>query len=288
VRRRRTFSSPFVGTPEASLAAARWERPLSIEQRKPQPLLRLGLVAIGIAGLLALWRLGRDEAARLPTVAVAPAVRPTAEPPVARPPAPTPPLDGTLAGDIWIHPLAGPERRMPERDSRLFGAERVGDRPQECRGGHCGVDLAGAYGEPVYAVHDGVVDRVQRALNPDHGGRYVRLAHRDGTIITQYFHLSEIPKRIVEGAQVKVGDVVGFVGLTGVKHSEPHLHFTIEVQNPMGQEARYLDPEPLIALWPLRVSSKGDDRLHVSTAPPGLARGFLRKRKHHHAAVAAD
>lgn len=285
-QRRRTSSNPFVEAPKPSRAAARWERPLSIEQRRPQPLFKLGLVAIAVAGLLALWRLGREEARTLPTAAVA-ASRPTPEPPLAPKPATPLPLDGTIAGDLWIHPLAGPERRMPERDSRLFGAERVGDRPSECRGGHCGVDLAGSYGEPVYAVHDGVVDRVQRALNPDHGGRYVRLAHRDGTIITEYFHLSEIPRRIVEGAAVKAGDVVGFVGLTGVKRSEPHLHFTIEVQDPSGNDARYLDPEPLVALWPLRVSSKGDDRLHVSTAPPGLARGFLRRR-HRHRATAAD
>ena len=286
-RGRGGFSSPFVEAPQPSRASARWERPLHIERRKPQPLLRLALVAVGIAGLLALWRLGREDAASLPTAAVAAASRPTPEPPVAKPEAPSPALDG-VAGDIWIHPLAGPERRMPERDSRLFGAERVGDRPSECRGGHCGVDLAGAYGEPVYAVHDGVVDRVQRALNPDHGGRYVRLTHRNGTIATQYFHLSEIPRRIIEGAQVKAGEVVGFVGLTGVKHSEPHLHFTIEVQDPSGQQARYLDPEPLVALWPLRVSGK-DERLRVSNdAPPGLARGFLRRRHRHHVAASAD
>ena len=86
--------------------------------------------------------------------------------------------------------------------------------------------------------------------------------------------------------KVKAGDVVGYVGLTGVKHSEPHLHFTIEVQDPTGQNARYLDPEPLVALWPLRVSQKGDEHLRVSTAPPGLARGFLRKRHRSHHVVA--
>jgi murein DD-endopeptidase MepM/ murein hydrolase activator NlpD len=179
-----------------------------------------------------------------------------------------------LLGDVWIHPLAGPTRRMPIRDSRLFGAERTGDRPSECRGGHCGIDLAGRYGEPVYAVHDGVVDRVQRNPNPDHGGHYVRLAHRGGTITTQYFHLSRIPEQIVEGAAVKAGDVVGYVGLSGVKHSQPHLHFTVAVQD------RYLDPEPLVALWPLHVPD--GNALHLSTAaPPGLARGFIRRRQRH-------
>jgi murein DD-endopeptidase MepM/ murein hydrolase activator NlpD len=221
----------------------------------------------------------RDEHTPLPLAAVA-ASRPTPEPPIVKAP-PAPPL---VDNDTWIHPLAGPVRRMPERDSRLFGAERVGDRPSECRGGHCGVDLAGAYGEPVYAVHDGVVQRVQRAVNPDHGGRYVRLGHRDGTIVTQYFHLSEIPRRLAEGVAVKAGEVIGYVGLTGIKHSEPHLHFTIEVQDPKsdGMLGRYLDPEPLVAIWPLRVSPKSDGLRISATTAPGLARGFLRRRHPHH------
>jgi murein DD-endopeptidase MepM/ murein hydrolase activator NlpD len=284
-RRRQAFESPFVEQPKPSRAASRWERPLAIEARKPQPLFKVALAVILLVGLAALWRLGRDEAKSLPTAAVA-ASRPTPEPPV------TPKVDeptlNALGGDVWIHPLAGPERRMPVHDSRLFGADRSGDRPSECRGGHCGIDLGAAYGEPVYAVHDGVVDRVRRDANPDHGGHYVRLKHRDGTIVTQYFHLAEIPRRLDEGVKVKAGDVVGYVGLTGVKHSAPHLHFTIEVSDPSGDNARYLDPEPLVALWPLRVSQKGDEHLRLSNnAPPGLARGFLRTKRHrpHHAVL---
>jgi murein DD-endopeptidase MepM/ murein hydrolase activator NlpD len=82
---------------------------------------------------------------------------------------------------------------------------------------------------------------------------------------------------------VKAGDVIGFVGLSGVRHSEPHLHFTIAVQDPSGADGRYLDPEPLIALWPVRASSP-DERLRVAAAPAGLARGFLRRRHRHHVA----
>ena len=286
-QRKKSFANPFVAVEaRPSRAAARWERPLSIEARRPRSSIpRLAVAAFAVAGLIGLWRFGRNDAASLPTAAVAAASRPTPEPPLQK--ADTAPLDG-VTGDVWIHPLAGPERRMPIRDSRLFGAERMGDRPSECRGGHCGIDLAAAYGEPVFAVHDGVVERVQRGPNPDHGGRYVRLVHRDGAIATQYFHLSEIPRRIVEGARVKAGEVVGFAGLTGVKRSEPHLHFTIEVIDPVEHDGRYLDPEPLVALWPLRVSRKGDPELRLTTAaPPGLARGFIRRRHRHHA-VAAD
>jgi hypothetical protein len=48
-----------------------------------------------------------------------------------------PPTEASLIADLgrdaWLHPLAGPFRRMPARDSRVFGAERAGDRPIECR-----------------------------------------------------------------------------------------------------------------------------------------------------------
>jgi murein DD-endopeptidase MepM/ murein hydrolase activator NlpD len=261
---------------------------MRIEAQRPQALFRVGLVGMTLAGLLALWRIGRDEPTVLPSASVAAAAvaaaHPQPEPPVAK--ADSAPFD-VLGTDVWIHPLQGPARRMPIRDSRLFGAERLGDRPQECRGGHCGIDLAGEYGEPVYAVHEGVIDRVQRDANTQHGGHYVRINHRGGTITTQYFHLSEIPRRLEAGMTIKAGEIVGFVGLSGVRRSEPHLHFTISVQDPTGADGRYLDPEPLVALWPLRVSQKGDEKLRVSTTtPPGLARGFIRRSHHRHHAHA--
>jgi murein DD-endopeptidase MepM/ murein hydrolase activator NlpD len=281
-RRRLAFESPFAEESQPpsqpSPSASGWQRPLGIEPRGPERWPRIAVVALGLLGIVLAWRLYREDRAALP-VAVVAASRPTPEPPVVKADVPT---LNAVGGDAWIHPLAGPQRRMPERDSRLFGAERTGDRPSECRGGHCGVDLAGAYGEPVYAVHDGVVEFVQRAVNPDHGGRFVRLTHRNGTIATQYFHLSQIPSRIAAGVTVRAGDVIGYVGLTGVKHSEPHLHFTIEVQDPSGMDGRYLDPEPLVALWPLRISPKGSELRVSATSAPGLARGFLRRRHRPH------
>ena len=175
-----------------------------------------------------------------------------------------------LGRDTWIHPLAGPFRRMPIRDSRVFGAARPGDRPAECRNGHCGVDLGGEiWGEHVHAVHDGVVDWVKRGVNPDRGGQFVRISHRAGTVFTQYFHLSAIPRGLERGSVVKAGDVIGAVGDTGVKESGPHLHFTISVR-PGGKDwpERYIDPEPLIALWPLRVPVEGSEIGLVNTVAP--------------------
>lgn len=196
-----------------------------------------------------------------------------------------------IAHDAWLHPLDGPARRMPIRDARVFGAERPGDRPGECRGGHCGVDLGGeAWGEPVHAAHDGVVDRVQRGPNEEHGGLYVRLSHRGGTIFTQYFHLAAIPKWIQPGVKVKMGEVVGLLGDTGVKHSSAHLHFTVSVKPSADVVERYIDPEPLVALWPLRMPVNGSAMVSAEAAPGvplGAAGGRSKRHKIARAAVPA-
>lgn len=209
-------------------------------------------------------------------------------------------LIAELGRDAWFHPLAGPFRRMPVRDSRVFGAERPGDRPIECRKGHCGVDLGGEiWGEQVRAAHDGVIDRVRREPNEQHGGHYVRIAHHHGTVFTQYFHLAAIPRWVQPGVRVKAGDVIGLVGDTGVKESTAHLHFTVSVRPVHDGPEWYIDPEPLIALWPLRIPLEGSPVTLVSTggqpgvplggAPVGSARRrLLAKRKQPAKAAASD
>jgi len=198
-------------------------------------------------------------------------------------------LLAALGQDAWIHPLAGPVRRMPRADSRVFGAVRPGERPAECRNGHCGVDLGGEiWGEHVHAVHDGVVDYVQRNANPDRGGEFVRLSHRDGTVFTQYFHLAAIPRRIDRGVTVRSGDVIGLLGDTGVKQSEPHLHFAISVRPWKDGPERYIDPEPLIALWAVRVPIDGGEAGLVTTlARPGLPLGSAPLSAEHRRLLAA-
>jgi murein DD-endopeptidase MepM/ murein hydrolase activator NlpD len=186
-------------------------------------------------------------------------------------------LLAALGRDAWVHPLAGPVRRMPRTDSRVFGAVRPGDRAVECRNGHCGVDLGGEiWGEHVHAAHDGVVDFVQRAANPDHGGRFVRLSHRSGTVFTQYFHLAAIPRGLERGMLVRGGDIIGLLGDSGVKESAPHLHFTISIRATKESYEKYVDPEPLIALWPLRIPLDGSELGLVTTlGQPGVPLGSL-------------
>jgi murein DD-endopeptidase MepM/ murein hydrolase activator NlpD len=195
----------------------------------------------------------------------------TPAPTKAEPPA-EPDVDWTaeIAADTWMHPLSGPLRRMPVRSTRIFGAERPGDRPVECKSGHCGVDLGEQWGEPVLAAHSGVIDRVQRLPNPDHGGHYVRIAHRKGTVFTQYFHLAAIPRNLEKGVQVKAGQVIGILGDTGVVESGPHLHFTVSVKPTKKDVEHYIDPEPLIALWPLHVNEVGGANALRASLPPGV------------------
>lgn len=206
--------------------------------------------------------------------AAAPVRAPVAAPRAALPPGwfgpEWPPTEvsvlAALGRDAWVHPLPGPVRRMPRTDARVFGGVRPGNRPAECRNGHCGVDLGGEiWGEHVHAVHDGIVDFVQRGLNTQHGGKFVRIAHKNGTVFSQYFHLAAIPRGLERGKYVKVGDVVGLLGDTGVKESAPHLHFTISIRLSKDRPEKYIDPEPLIALWPLHVPVEGSEVGLVTT-----------------------
>jgi murein DD-endopeptidase MepM/ murein hydrolase activator NlpD len=193
-----------------------------------------------------------------------------------------PPTDmsllAALGRDAWIHPMSGPIRRMPRADSRVFGTSRPGNRPAECRNGHCGVDLGGEiWGEHVRAVHDGVVDFVRRGIHAQRGGEFVRISHQNGTVFTQYFHVAAIPRWVERGVPVKSGDVIGLLGDTGVKDSAAHLHFTISIKPyPDKPYEKYIDPEPLVALWPLRVPINGSERGLVTTvAEPGVPLGSM-------------
>ncbi len=239
-----------------------------------------------LVGMLFLSDVRATEPPPQPARAVeAPPRFPAVPPPLEPPPVPTIEEEwvAEILRDIWIHPLRGPNRRMPVRDSRVFGAERPGERPAECKNGHCGVDIGGeTWGEPVIAVHDGVIDRVVRGPNEERGGLYVRIAHRDGTIFTQYFHLAAIPRWITVGKKVEAGEVIGLVGDSGVKESGPHLHFTISVRPDAQTPEQYIDPEPLIALWPLRMPVEDTQRpvpVVSTTSAPGAVRGAASSRK---------
>jgi len=85
---------------------------------------------------------------------------------------------------------------------------------------HLGTDYAAPTGTPILAVGNGTV------LEAKYGrfnGNYVKIKHND-TYTTQYLHMSRIAKGMKPGRKVNQGDVIGFVGSTGLA-SGPHVCF---------------------------------------------------------------
>ena len=87
---------------------------------------------------------------------------------------------------------------------------------------HLGVDLAAPYDTPVLAVADGEVVEADWAGNY---GRTVGIRH-DAQYATGYSHLAAIAPGIIPGARVRKGDIIGFVGRSGLA-TGPHLHFSM-------------------------------------------------------------
>lgn len=85
---------------------------------------------------------------------------------------------------------------------------------------HVGVDYAADRGTPVMATADGVVTRSRR----DGGyGNLVEIRHANG-YVTRYAHLNGFASSVREGVRVTQGQVVGYVGMTGLA-TGPHLHY---------------------------------------------------------------
>ncbi len=127
---------------------------------------------------------------------------------------------------------------------------------------HVGIDLVAQYGTPVKAIADG---RVESSEWAGELGNCVRLAH-DRDMVSIYGHLSRISPDAKPGSYVKVGQVIGWVGSTGLS-TGPHLHFAIL------HEGRYVNP----------LNEKLGENHEVS---PRL-RGFFEQIKQHYQALLA-
>jgi murein DD-endopeptidase MepM/ murein hydrolase activator NlpD len=86
--------------------------------------------------------------------------------------------------------------------------------------GHMGTDYAAPVGTPVHAAGDG---RVSFAGTKGGYGNAVMLAH-GSNVSTLYGHMSRFARNLHLGAHVQQGDVIGYVGMTGLA-TGPHLHY---------------------------------------------------------------
>src|SRR4029079_15063813 len=109
---------------------------------------------------------------------------------------------------------------------------------------HKGVDYAAPVGTPVRAAGEGRVRFVDRQGGY---GNVVELEHGSG-VVTVYGHLSRFASRLHRGQRVALGEVIAYVGQTGLA-TGPHLHYEYRV----------------------RGVHKNPPTLHLPDAPPTLA-----------------
>lgn len=96
---------------------------------------------------------------------------------------------------------------------------------------HRGVDYAADQGTEIMATADGVV--IHRGPNGGLGNA-VEIRHPNG-FVTRYGHLSRFKSGVSVGSRVKQGEIIGYVGSTGLA-TGPHLHYE------MLRNGRHVDP----------------------------------------------
>ena len=89
---------------------------------------------------------------------------------------------------------------------------------------HTGTDFAAPMGTPIMASGDGIVIKSSWCGG---GGNCVKIKH-NSVYTTVYAHLSKFGRGIKKGARVKQGQIIGYVGSTGMS-TGPHLHYEVIV-----------------------------------------------------------
>ena len=123
---------------------------------------------------------------------------------------------------------------------------RVGSASSSGR--HEGTDIMGSAGRAVYAIADGVLTRRYTGTGTS-GSGYGWTLSVDGTsTLIKYFHLTPDDVRWKVGDQIRVGDIIGYVGDTGTVAGNFHLHLEVRPNDVP------VDPLPLLEIpWQCRV-----------------------------------
>jgi len=135
--------------------------------------------------------------------------------------------------------MLGTFLRTPVEFSRI--SSRFGNRKHpilKTWRAHKGVDYAASRGTPIIATADG---KVIHAGNKGGYGRTAILRHA-GRFTTLYGHMNGFAKGIHKGATVKQGDIIGYVGSTGLA-TGPHLHYEFRVDGIHKNPLTYKTPK---------------------------------------------
>lgn len=110
------------------------------------------------------------------------------------------------------------------------------------RRAHHGVDYAAPSGTPVQSIGDGTV--IEKGYDKKGGGNYVKIRH-NSVYTSVYMHLRGFAKNLKRGARINQGDLIGYVGKTGLA-TGPHLDFRVYMNgkpiDPLKMEAPSVEP----------------------------------------------
>jgi murein DD-endopeptidase MepM/ murein hydrolase activator NlpD len=132
---------------------------------------------------------------------------------------------------------------------------------------HTGVDWGAPYGSAIFASGNGVIE--SKGWEGGYGN-YVRIRHANG-YETAYGHLSAFARNIEEGKRVRQGQVIGYVGSTGLSTGS-HVHYEILINGRFVDPMKVKLPRGRVLEGPLLVGFEEQreklDELLARTAPP--------------------
>jgi murein DD-endopeptidase MepM/ murein hydrolase activator NlpD len=149
----------------------------------------------------------------------------------------------------WDEPFVAP---LPGCQTSPYGVRRL-HNGKPTGSYHSGVDQRGAGGAPIHAIASGTV-RVARMFNI-HGGT-IGIDHGQG-VTSAYLHMSRFA--VAEGATVRKGDVIGYVGSTG-RSTGPHLHWSLAVNGVQVNPTQWIALKPCNARAILRSNGRNPRR----------------------------
>lgn len=120
---------------------------------------------------------------------------------------------------------------------------------------HYGVDYGAPIGTPVMSTADGVV--IEARYKPGEGN-FIRIRHTS-KYDTAYLHLSRYAKGLKKGTRVTQGDIIGYVGMTGLA-SGPHLDYRVS------ENGKWLDPLKLKSITPDPLGGQSLRRFRANVA----------------------
>jgi murein DD-endopeptidase MepM/ murein hydrolase activator NlpD len=129
---------------------------------------------------------------------------------------------------------------------------------------HLGIDYAAPRGRAIHAAADGRI--IFRGRKGGYGN-VIKIAHKNG-YVTLYAHQSKFKAGLRRGSRVKQGQVIGYVGTTGIS-TGPHLHFGLY------ENGRAIDPSKIIKI--AKSVLKGEAKKKFISYTKGLEKELLEK-----------